>query len=291
MPDKACGACIVHALGHVARYDVVADVVIARKVAARHRQAIELHARECVIGLRIRIPHDEITIDDNALYRHKDLSELRDLNEETPAEIRAFRGPEPANFVDEFVFAKQREMQLIPAAVAPDEVFLRRVYLDVIGVLPSPAEAAAFLDSKDPEKRSKLADQLLAREEYAAHWALKWADVLRGSPVTISERGVHSFHRYLVRTMAEDRPVSDFARELLTGLGNTLNKPAANFLRVARAQGGEKILECWSVGVSECGICFSKFGKRIVSPFCGDAETGIDQQHAEFRSHIQHGLH
>ena len=146
----------------------------------------------------------------------------------------AFRGPDPANFVDEFVFAKQREMQLIPAAVAPDEVFLRRVYLDVIGVLPSPAEAAAFLDSKDPEKRSKLADQLLAREEYAAHWALKWADVLRGSPVTISERGVHSFHRYLVRTMAEDRPVSDFARELLTGLGNTLNKPAANFFRISR---------------------------------------------------------
>lgn len=145
-----------------------------------------------------------------------------------------FRGPGPANFVDEFIFAKQRDMRLIPAAVAPDEVFLRRAYLDVTGVLPTPDEAAAFLDSKDPDKRSKLADQLLARDEYASHWALKWADVLRGSPVTISERGVHSFHRYLVRAMAEDRPVTALARELLTGLGNTLNKPAANFFRIAR---------------------------------------------------------
>jgi hypothetical protein len=63
---------------------------------------------------------------------------------------------------------------------------------------------------------------------------LKWADVLRGSPATITERGTHSFHRYLVRTFADDRPMNDFARELLTGLGNTIHKPAANFYRISR---------------------------------------------------------
>ena len=101
-------------------------------------------------------------------------------------------------------------------------------------MLPTVAEARAFLDSKDPDRRAKLIDQLLERPEYAPFWALKWADVLRGSPTTISERGVHSFHRYLVKTMAEDRPIDQFARELLTGLGNTLNRPAANFYRVSR---------------------------------------------------------
>ena len=65
-------------------------------------------------------------------------------------------------------------------------------------------------------------------------WALKWADVLRGSPTTISERGVHSFHRYLVRSVSDDKPITQLARELLTGSGNTLHKPAANFYRVAR---------------------------------------------------------
>jgi hypothetical protein len=146
----------------------------------------------------------------------------------------AFKGLPPANFVDELVFAKQKQLQVLPAAVCSDEVFLRRVYLDVMGTVPTPEEAAAFLDDRSPNKRAKLIDRLLGREEYAQFWALRWADVLRGSPVTISDRGVHSFHRYLVRTFADDRPLTDFARDLLTGTGNTLNKPAANFYRVTR---------------------------------------------------------
>ena len=146
-----------------------------------------------------------------------------------------FKAPAPTNDIDRLVFAKQKELQLNPAPLATDEVFLRRVYLDTIGVLPSADEARAFLDSKDPARRAKLIDQLLDRDEYAAFWALKWADVLRGSPTTISDRGVHSFHRYLVAFDGPgqaDGPVR--ACELLTGLGNTLNNPAANFYRVAR---------------------------------------------------------
>jgi hypothetical protein len=146
----------------------------------------------------------------------------------------AFTSPPPANAIDELVFARQKQLQLLPAAVAADEVFLRRVYLDAIGTLPTVDEARDFLDSKDADKRSKLIDKLLARDEFALFWALKWADVLRGSPTTISERGVHSFHRYLVKMVGEDRPITDLARDLLTSSGNTLNKPGANFYRVAR---------------------------------------------------------
>ena len=145
-----------------------------------------------------------------------------------------YSGPKPANAIDELVFAQHQSLQLLPSAVATDDVFLRRVFLDVIGVLPTADEARTFLDSKDPSKRAKLIDALLDREEYASFWALKWADVLRGNPASISDRGVHSFHRYLVRTMADDKPMTEFARELLTATGNTLNKPAANFYRVAR---------------------------------------------------------
>lgn len=145
-----------------------------------------------------------------------------------------FKAPPIANDIDRHVFAKQKELQLNPAPLATDEVFLRRVYLDTIGVLPTAEEARQFLDAKAPDKRARLIDQLLGRDEYAFYWALKWADVLRGSPTTISERGVHSFHRYLVKTVAADKPMDQFARELLTGLGNTLNRPAANFYRVSR---------------------------------------------------------
>ncbi len=168
-----------------------------------------------------------------------------------------FRGPPAANVVDELVFAKQKELQLLPGPVCSDEVFLRRVYLDVIGTIPTPDEAREFLDSAAPDKRTKLIDRLLTRDEYGLFWAMKWADILRGSPTTISERGVHSFHRYLVRTVAEDRPVTEFARELLTGAGNTLNKPAANFYRVARtpedaAEAAAQLFLGVRVGCAKC---------------------------------------
>ncbi len=146
----------------------------------------------------------------------------------------AFKSPSESNMVDRHVFAKQRELQLLPAELARDDVFLRRVFLDVTGVLPTPDEAKRFLDSTDANKRARLIDELLERDEYAQLWALKWADLMRGSDVTISRRGVHSFHRYLVERFRNDRPFDEFARETLTSLGNTLHKPGANFHRIAR---------------------------------------------------------
>jgi hypothetical protein len=150
----------------------------------------------------------------------------------TDAEF-AFRGPAAANLVDRHVLERQKLLQLQPTAAADDGVFLRRVYLDVIGTLPTAEEARAFLDDPSADKRARLIDRLLERDEYARFWALKWADVMRGSRETISERGVHSFHRYLVRAFAGDRPFSETAREIVTGAGNTLYRPEANFYRIA----------------------------------------------------------
>ena len=183
------------------------------------------------VGGRVTFPR---TAEAAVLARYLDAIGSVRLARVEPDPAFTFRAPAPANVVDRLVFAKQRELQLLPAVVCSDEVFLRRVYLDVTGTIPTPDDAAAFLDSTEPDKRARLIDWLLASDEYALFWATKWADVLRGSPTTISDRGVHSFHRYLVRTVAEDRPVTDFARDLLTGLGNTLHRPAANFFRVSR---------------------------------------------------------
>ncbi len=174
------------------------------------------------------------TADVSILGRYLDGITSTRLTWVQPDPTFAFRSPPPANAVDELVFAKQKDLQLLPAAICSDEVFLRRVFLDCIGTLPTADEARAFLDSRAADKRAKLIDTLLTRDEFSLFWALKWADVLRGSPTTISARGVHSFHRYLVKMVAEDRPVTELARDLLTGSGNTLNKPGANFFRVAR---------------------------------------------------------
>ncbi len=144
-----------------------------------------------------------------------------------------YAGPAPSNIVDQHVFAKQQQLQLQVAKVADDAVFLRRVYLDVTGMFPTADEARTFLLSKAPDKRAKLIDSLLEREEYAQFWAMKWADIMRGSRETISLRGVHSFHRYLVKQFAADRPFTEWAAEVLTSSGNTLYRPEANFYRIA----------------------------------------------------------
>src|SRR5207249_721941 len=85
----------------------------------------------------------------------------------------------PANYIDEKLAAKWQELGLAPSPTCIDEEFLRRVYLDAIGTLPTPAEARAFLADKSADKRAKLIDQLLDRPEFVDFWALKWGDLLR----------------------------------------------------------------------------------------------------------------
>lgn len=146
-----------------------------------------------------------------------------------------FTSPPVANFIDETVFSRQRKLQLQPTMLASDAVFLRRVYLDITGGIPTPDDAREFLDSADPHKRQDLVDQLLEQPEYAAFQALHWADVMRGNRETITERGVHNFHRYLVANFAADRPFIDTASDILNSLGNTIHEPAANFYRISRS--------------------------------------------------------
>ncbi|MBO13547.1 MAG: hypothetical protein CMJ68_22670 [Planctomycetaceae bacterium] len=138
------------------------------------------------------------------------------------------------NSIDRLVFAKQRQLQLKASAPAPEGTFLRRVHLDLLGTLPSPEAARAYLDSKDPAKHVKLVDGLLKRSEFAEFWAMKWLDVMRGNRESITERGVHKLHRFLVRFFAEDRSFGELARQILTSRGNTLENPTASFFRIAR---------------------------------------------------------
>ncbi len=73
----------------------------------------------------------------------------------------------PNNKIDELVFAQLKRLGIPPSEPCADDVFLRRVYLDATGILPTPDEARAFLADADPQKRSKLIDRLLEREEFA----------------------------------------------------------------------------------------------------------------------------
>ncbi len=138
--------------------------------------------------------------------------------------------------IDSFVFSKLNQLGIKRAAVCSDTVFLRRVFLDVIGTLPTMDEAREFLDDKRPNKRTLLIDRLLARPEYADYWGMKWCDVLRVKsefPVNLWPNAAQAYDRWIRDRIRENTPYSKFAWDLLTAEGSNFRSPAVNFYRSA----------------------------------------------------------
>lgn len=145
----------------------------------------------------------------------------------------------PANAIDEAVLASLTQHGLAPANPCSDEVFLRRVFLDVIGTLPTPEEARAFLNDETPGKRAALIDALLARGEFADYWAMKWGDLLRIKaefPINLWPNAVQAYHRWIRDSIRQNLPYDQFARELLTSSGSNFRVPPANFYRAVQAR-------------------------------------------------------
>jgi hypothetical protein len=159
------------------------------------------------------------------------------------AQPSATNGPGPyesktafkaAGEIDRLIAKRWHDLGIQPAGICTDAVFVRRVYLDVIGTLPKPEEAREFLYDKSPNKRSALIDKLLAREEYAAYWAMKWSDLLRIKaefPINLWPNAVQSYHRWVLTSLQENKPYDRFARECLTASGSNFRSPPVNFYR------------------------------------------------------------
>jgi hypothetical protein len=161
------------------------------------------------------------------------------------------------NYIDRHINAKLRLLQIVPSDLSTDAEFLRRAYLDAIGVLPTPDAVRLFLADKDAQKRAKLIDQLLQRPEFADFWTLKWADVLRLSEAFMDRDGLRSFHAWIREQVAADRPLSEFVRELLTATGSSAKVPAVNFYRpMSNAeQSGETVAQLFLGVRMNCARC------------------------------------
>lgn len=137
--------------------------------------------------------------------------------------------------IDVLVHKKLRRLQIEPSPGSDDTMFLRRAYLDLTGTLPPADEARTFvLDNNDLNKRSQLIDRLLASPDFADHWALKWADLLRVEEKTMDARGVEVFHAWIRHAIAQGQPLNDFVRDILIARGSTYETPPANFYRALR---------------------------------------------------------
>lgn len=137
-----------------------------------------------------------------------------------------------ANVIDQLVHAKLRQLKLQPSSAVDDATFLRRVYLDILGTLPTPNEAKQFLSNPSPDRRTALVERLFARPEYADYWGLKWSDVLRVNRLQLGRKHAHMYYRWIRDSFAENKPLDRFAEELLTAEGPVNEQPAALFYKV-----------------------------------------------------------
>jgi len=145
-----------------------------------------------------------------------------------------FTAPEPANVLDEKVFSRLRQLQINPAPLCSDAVFVRRLYLDVTGRLPTAEQARSFIQSAAADKRSRLIDELLDSPGYIDFQTLRWCDLLRVEDKTLDAKGVEVFSHWIRACVAEDRPLHEFAAAIVAGQGSTYSEPPANFHRALR---------------------------------------------------------
>jgi hypothetical protein len=140
----------------------------------------------------------------------------------------------PRNRIDELVFAHWKELGIEPARFCSDSVFLRRVWLDATGTLPTAQQAAEFLSSKDPNKRAALIDRLLDRDEFADYWAMKWSDLLRVKaefPIELWPNAAQAYYHWIRASLRDNKPYDRFVREMLTASGSNFRDPPVNFYR------------------------------------------------------------
>ncbi|MCE5184634.1 MAG: DUF1549 and DUF1553 domain-containing protein [Planctomycetaceae bacterium] len=141
--------------------------------------------------------------------------------------------------LDELAMAEWKARHLQPAPLCADEVFLRRVYLDLTGTVPDAEQARSFLSNPRGDKRSTLVNTLLKSDNYADYWALKWCDVLRVKsefPINLWPNAVQAYHRWIHNAIQSNIRYDRFARELLTSSGSNFRTPQVNFYRAVQGR-------------------------------------------------------
>jgi hypothetical protein len=190
---------------------------------------------------------DIAVVDGTALVRSLDLSGEAAIMARYLGQVATFRATvplglkipdyefEPRTVVDVAAKKKWQQLGIVPSALSSDEQFVRRVYVDITGTLPTSAQLKAFLADKRADKRDRLIDALLDTPEYGYYFANRWADVLRVKRGNNNQSGriyaTFAFHDWIRRSIAADKPYDEFVREILGAVGDESKSPPTMWFR------------------------------------------------------------
>ncbi|QDU10345.1 DUF1549 domain-containing protein [Gimesia aquarii] len=136
------------------------------------------------------------------------------------------------NFIDELVIKQLKRLNLPPSPQSNDADFIRRIYIDTIGTLPTPQETETFLSDQSPDKRNKLIEQLLNRPEFIDYWTYKWSDLLLVNGALIRPQAVKKYHEWIKGHVKSNTPWDQMVRELITAQGSSIENGATNFYAI-----------------------------------------------------------
>lgn len=150
-----------------------------------------------------------------------------------PKGLQFSPAPASGNYIDQLVLDKLNKLRIAPSGLCGDEEFLRRVTLDVTGMLPTEEEYRAFVADADPQKRAHLVDRLLQRKEFSEIWAMKWAELLMvKSSNQVSYKSMFLYSSWLTDKVANNVPLDQMVRDLLSATGGTFTSPATNYYQI-----------------------------------------------------------
>jgi mono/diheme cytochrome c family protein len=168
----------------------------------------------------------------------------RPVRPPVPAVSHARWGTHP---IDAFLLSAMRAKKLTPSPRADRRVLIRRAYLDLLGLPPSPEEVDAFVNDRAPDAWSRLVERLLASPHYGERWARHWLDLVRyadsgGFEFDVDRQEMWRYRDYVVKSFNDDKPYSQFLREQLAGdeiaSGSDEAMVATGFLRLGPEGGG-----------------------------------------------------
>lgn len=161
------------------------------------------------------------------------------------------------NFIDDLVLDKLKELRLAPSPRCDDSTFVRRAYLDTIGMLPSPEEVQDFKADASEDKRDRLIDHLLQREEYNDYWSYRWSDVFLISGKRLRPQAVKAYYQWLRIKIETNTPWDQIVREVVTAQGSSYTNGATNFFALHQtpedmAENVSQAFMGLSIGCAKC---------------------------------------
>jgi hypothetical protein len=171
-----------------------------------------------------------------------------------------------SQIIDEEIGAALRAKQIAPATAADDVELLRRVYLDVLGRVPTRDEALAYLNDSASDRPHRLIEQLLKHEEMPAYWSLVLDDWLNSSALE-REFGRDGFLEYLREALAANKPWNQLARELLAADPKNENERAAAYFLAVRLRSGDNAEKLDSL---TSAVATGLFGVQLQCAKCHD---------------------